>query len=695
MPEKSLDQIPLTYLKGIGPSLEKKFAQLQIFNLRDLLFHLPHRYEDRTKIHSIDKIKVGEHVLLQGKILSNSIQFGRRRSLVCSITDNTGVISLRFFHFSGGQKTALASEKYVQCYGEVRRGRSGFEIYHPEYKIVDSPGAPLTEDSLTPIYPTTEGMQQSRLRYFINQALEISDSSEDIQDLLPLEIASKFNLCGLTTALQIVHHPPCDSPLHWTSDKFNSGQKRLAFEELLAHQLCMRKSRSNLQEKIAPALRSNNRLINLFLKHLPFKLTAGQQLAFQEISADLNSKVPMLRLLQGDVGSGKTVISALASLHAIDSGFQVGFMAPTEILAEQHFESFMQWFSHLGINVGWLSGKLKGASRSQQLKTLASGDCQMIIGTHALFQDDVEYKSLGLIIIDEQHRFGVHQRLTLKDKARNTALSPHQLIMTATPIPRTLAMSAYADLDSSVIKELPLGRLPIDTAIVSNHRRGEVVKSIRKACAGGNQAYWVCTLIEESEALSIEAAEVTAEQLGKLLPDISIGLVHGRMKPEEKKSVMTNFREKLIQVLVATTVIEVGVDIPNANLMIIENPERLGLAQLHQLRGRVGRSDIQSYCILLYQPPLSTAAKERLSVMRDSADGFYIAEKDLELRGAGQILGTQQTGLMSFKIAEIGRDAYLLDEVKESSELIFEHYPEVAESLIHRWLGERKNYASV
>ena len=403
----------------------------------------------------------------------------------------------------------------------------------------------------------------------------------------------------------------------------------------------------------------------------------------------------MLRLLQGDVGSGKTIISALASLHAIDSGFQVAFMAPTEILAEQHFQSFVQWFSNLGIKVGWLSGKSKGTTRSQQLKTLASGECQMIIGTHALFQDDVEYKSLGLIIIDEQHRFGVHQRLTLKDKAGNTELSPHQLIMTATPIPRTLAMSAYADLDNSIINELPIGRLPIDTAIVSNHRRGDVVKAIKKACTTGNQAYWVCTLIEESEALSIEAAEVTTEQLSKLLPDISIGLIHGKMKPDEKKSVMTNFREKLIQVLVATTVIEVGVDIPNANLMIIENPERLGLAQLHQLRGRVGRSNIQSYCIMLYQSPLSKAAKERLSVMRDSTDGFYIAEKDLELRGAGQILGTQQTGLMSFKIAEIGRDAALLDDVKESSELIFQHYPEVAEMLIHRWLGKRENYASV
>ena len=695
MPEKSLDQIPLKYLKGIGPSLEKKFAQLEIFNLRDLLFHLPHRYEDRTKIHPIGSIKLGEQVLLQGQIVSTSIQFGRRRSLICSVTDNTGVVSLRFFHFSGGQKTALASGKSIQCYGEVRRGRSGFELYHPEYKIVDHTNPALTEDSLTPIYPTTEGIQQSRLRHFINQALEILDSSEEIQDLLPSEIAKKFKLCGLTSALQIVHHPPQNSPLNWTRDEFNSGQKRLAFEELLAHQLCMRKSRSELQERSAPILRSNDRLISLFLKNLPFKLTAGQQLAFQEISADLCNKVPMLRLLQGDVGSGKTIISALASLHAIDSGFQVAFMAPTEILAEQHFQSFVQWFSNLGIKVGWLSGKSKGTTRSQQLKTLASGECQMIIGTHALFQDDVEYKSLGLIIIDEQHRFGVHQRLTLKDKAGNTGLNPHQLIMTATPIPRTLAMSAYADLDNSIINELPIGRLPIDTAIVSNHRRGDVVKAIKKACTTGNQAYWVCTLIEESEALSIEAAEVTTEQLSKLLPDISIGLIHGKMKPEEKKSVMTNFREKLIQVLVATTVIEVGVDIPNANLMIIENPERLGLAQLHQLRGRVGRSNIQSYCIMLYQSPLSKAAKERLSVMRDSTDGFYIAEKDLELRGAGQILGTQQTGLMSFKIAEIGRDAGLLDDVKESSELIFQHYPEVAEMLIHRWLGKRENYATV
>ena len=695
MLHQSLDQISLSRLKGVGPSLEKKFAQISIYNLQDLLFHLPHRYEDRTKVNSISEINLGEHVLLQGEIISSSIQFGRRRSLNCMIRDNTGFVSLRFFHFSSAQKAALNAGKLIQCYGEIRRGRRGLEISHPEYKIVDNFGSELIENSLTPIYPTTEGVQQGRLRYFIQQALEILESFDEVPDFLPSEITKKFGLCGLTTALRFLHRPPVESSLNYTDNAFNPWQKRLAFEELLAHRLCMRKFRSDSLQESAPIFKGNSQLIDNFLENLPFTLTRGQQTAYKEISEDLAKDSPMLRLLQGDVGSGKTVVAALTSLHAINNGYQVALMAPTEILAEQHYQTFIEWFSILGINVGWLSGKTKGSERSKQLQNLAAGDCQLIIGTHALFQDDVHYRSLGLIVIDEQHRFGVHQRLTLRNKAHILKVNPHQLVMTATPIPRTLAMSAYADLDNSIISELPSGRLPVDTAIIPSDRRNEVVKRIKNACGNGNQAYWVCTLIEESDILDSEAAEVTATNLTKQLYGIRVGLIHGRMKPQEKTDVMAAFKQGLIQVLVSTTVIEVGVDVPNASLMIIENPERLGLAQLHQLRGRIGRSSLQSYCILLYQPPLSEVSKHRLSVMRDSNDGFYIAEKDLELRGPGQVLGTQQTGLMSFKVADIARDSSLLEEVKYSSEIIFQDHPNVVEPLIRRWLGDRQNYVNV
>ena len=695
MPNQSLDQIQLTRLKGIGPSLEKKFALLKIYNVQDLLFHLPRRYEDRTKVTYINEIKLGDQTMLRGEIVSSSIQFGRRRSLNCIMHDGTGFISLRFFHFSAAQKKTLATGKLVQCYGEVRRGKSGFEIYHPEYKIADDFKSISIEESLTPIYPTTDGIQQTRLRSFMQQALEILDHFEEIKDYLPPEIMAKFKLCGLTSALKMLHRPPIDSALSWINDGFNPGHKRLAFEELLAHRLCMRKFRNESLQKSAPIFKSNNPLINLFLKSLPFTLTKSQKSAYKEISGDLGKTLPMLRLLQGDVGSGKTVVAALASLHAINSNFQVAFMAPTEILAEQHFRVFLQWFSGLDITIGWLSGKSKGGSRDQQLFELASGSCQLIIGTHALFQDDIKYHKLGLIIIDEQHRFGVHQRLTLRNKALNTTVNPHQLVMTATPIPRTLAMSAYADLDSSLIKELPSGRIPVNTVIMPSQRRDEVAKRIKNACDKGSQAYWVCTLIEESEALESEAAEATTAYLTAQLPDINIGLIHGRMNAKEKAEIMTQFRQGLTKVLVATTVIEVGVDVPNASLMIIENPERLGLAQLHQLRGRIGRSNLQSYCILLYQAPLSEKSKQRLSVIRDSNDGFYIAEKDLELRGPGQVLGTQQTGLMSFKIADLGRDAALLEDIKCSSDIILENHPKLVDPLIRRWLGDSKNYVNV
>lgn len=695
MSNASLDKTPLTKLKGVGPALEKKFKQLEINSVQDLLFHLPFRYEDRTRVTDIGKVQVGEHVQIQGEIVSSNIQFGRRRSLHCVVQDSSGFLSLRFFHFSAAQKQSLATGNQVRCYGEARRGRSGIELYHPEYKLVTDFDELPVEDSLTPIYPATEGLQQARLRNVINQALALIENSPAIKDYLPRDLVENLGLEGLTEAIQLLHKPPIDAPLSWVNAGINPGQKRLAFEELLAHRLCMRKMRNVSNQQRAPQLQADDRQLSQYLKSLAFTLTAAQQRAYQEISQDLSGACPMLRLLQGDVGSGKTVVAALTALHAISSGYQTAIMAPTEILAEQHLLNFEQWFAPLGIKVGWLSGKTKGKARLELLQSLESGQCQLLIGTHALFQDDVAYKKLGLIIIDEQHRFGVHQRLALRDKAASSSINPHQLVMTATPIPRTLAMSAYADLDSSVIDELPPGRTPVNTAIIPSDRRGEVVTRIENACMEGNQAYWVCTLIEESEALQCEAAEATAEKLRAQLPQVEIGLIHGRMKPKEKNEVMSQFKAGKLHLLVATTVIEVGVDVPNASLMVIENPERLGLSQLHQLRGRIGRGKIKSHCILLYQSPLSNAGKQRLTVMRDSTDGFYIAEKDLELRGPGQVLGTQQTGMMSFRVADISRDGPLLDTVKEASDLILQNHADIVEPLIQRWLGQREHYANV
>ena len=695
MPNKPLDLIPLTSLKGVGPSLEKKFIRLGIHNLQDLLFHLPVRYEDRTKLNTISSVKLGDHAQICGEIVSSNILYGRRRSLQCLLQDSTGLIFIRFFHFNATQKESLIPGKKIFCYGEVRRGSKGFEIYHPEYKEIQNLDSILMESTLTPIYPTTEGIQQNRLRGLIKQGLEMLHESDGITDLIPIEISKRYELCNLTEAVKVLHNPPTDLELNMLDYGLNPGQKRLAFEELLAHRLCMRKSRIDVAQDSAAACKVNKELSSKFLKQLPFRLTNSQKYVLKEITEDLVKPTPMLRLLQGDVGSGKTVVAALASLQAISNGFQVALMAPTEILAEQHFQNFSQWYSPIELTVGWLSGKVKGSARQKILKDLKSGTCQLLIGTHALFQQEVNYRKLGLIIIDEQHRFGVHQRLYLRNKAAFANLHPHQLIMTATPIPRSLAMSAYADLDTSVIRELPPGRFPINTVIMSNQKRGEVIERIRAACIGGNQVYWVCTLIEESETLECQAAEATAQNLVKQLPDIKIGLIHGRMRSEEKNKIMADFKKGTIQLLVATTVIEVGVDVPNASLMIVENAERLGLAQLHQLRGRIGRGNNKSHCILLYQAPLSRNSKLRLSVLRDSSDGFHIAEKDLELRGPGQVLGTKQAGLMAFKVADLRRDAQLLDDVKVSSEIIFQNHLEHIDPLIQRWLSHKEEYVNV
>lgn len=695
MTSLQLDQMALTRLKGVGPALEKKFNQLGIYKVQDLLFHLPLRYEDRTRIHKISSARVGATVQLEGEVASSAVQFGRKRSLHVVLTDGSGIISLRFYHFSAAQKNTLSPGTRIRCYGEVRRGRSGMEIYHPEYKVLDAAREEPIADTLTPIYPSTEGLQQGRLRNVIGQALKLLDRAEDLIDYLPAPLAQQFALMPLTQSIRLMHQPPIDAPLSWSTSGSSPGQKRLAFEELLAHRLCMRLYKRRSDQQQAPVLGDHDKLGDRFIESLPFALTGAQQNAIDEISKDLSRHSPMLRLLQGDVGSGKTVVAARTALTAISSQFQVAIMAPTEILAEQHLLNFAQWFEPLGIKVGWLSGKSKGNKRQSQLAELASGECQIVIGTHALFQDDVLFHKLGLVIVDEQHRFGVHQRLALRDKGASAGLHPHQLVMTATPIPRTLAMSAYADLDCSIINELPPGRSPVNTALISSERRDEVIASIKKACEKGNQAYWVCTLIEESDVLQAQAAEATAQQMAELIPGIKVGLVHGRMKSKQKQEVMAEFKANRLQLLVATTVIEVGVDVPNASLMVIENPERLGMAQLHQLRGRVGRGAVQSHCIMLYQTPLSNLGKKRLAVMRESTDGFYIAEKDLELRGPGQVLGTQQTGLMTFRVADIGRDSSLLDSVKQASEQVMTTYPEAIQPLINRWIGDRLEFVNV
>jgi ATP-dependent DNA helicase RecG len=691
---RRLDSMSPARLKGVGPALEKKLAAIGILTLQDLLFHLPLRYEDRTRVSLAARAQLGEYQQFEGEVTSCEIQFGKRRSLRCSLRDSSGSIALRFFHFSAAQKDSLAVGTQLRVYGEVRRGRSSFEIFHPEYKPLSQVSAEVP-DTLTPIYPTTEGLLQPRLRSIIAQAVDLVVGKDSIEDYLPEDLVKRLGLVSLADAILHIHRPPADAFGGWDREAPSPGRDRLAFEELLTHRLSLRRLREDSDSQAAPQFSNNNDQLRGFTAQLPFELTGGQQRAFAEISEDLQRPTPMLRLLQGDVGSGKTVVAALSALSAIGAGYQVALMAPTEILAEQHAINFRQWFEPLGIEVGWHSGKQKGKPRAQQLERVASGECQILVGTHALFQGEVAYAKLGLIIIDEQHRFGVQQRLALREKAAALQINPHQLVMTATPIPRTLAMSAYADLDNSVIDELPPGRTPVNTLIVSNERRDEVVVRIAAACENQSQAYWVCTLIDESEVLQCQAAEVTAEQLAEQLPQVRVGLVHGRMKPAEKAEVMARFKAAEIDLLVATTVIEVGVDVPNASLMVIENPERLGLAQLHQLRGRVGRGSKKSHCILLYQTPLSRNGKERLGVMRESNDGFFIAEKDLELRGPGQVLGTAQTGLMEFRIADIARDAAMLDEVKDAADFVLSRHPDIVDALVRRWLGENIHYANV
>ena len=687
-----LDGVPLTSLSGVGAAIAEKLSRIGIQNVQDLLFHLPMRYEDRTRITPISDVRPESFATIEGYVQHTEVQFGRRPILSVTLSDGTSKIMLKFFNFNAGMKNSLATGVRVKAFGEIKRGRYMAEIHHPEYQIIRNNQPLALAETLTPIYSTTEGLKQASLRKMTEQALAVLQNVQ-VAELLP----EQYNphQYSLKEALALLHRPPPSVSAEVLEKGEHPAQKRLIFEELLAHNLAMQQLRLGVKQQYAEPLTYKSDLKSRFLANLPFEPTNAQKRVIEDIERDLAQPSPMMRLVQGDVGSGKTLVAALAALTSIDNGKQVALMAPTEILAEQHANNFANWLRPFGIEVGWLAGKVKGKARNAQLEAIKNGDVQMIIGTHALFQESVEFHDLALIIIDEQHRFGVHQRLTLREKGAKADHYPHQLIMTATPIPRTLAMTVYADLDTSIIDELPPGRTPIKTVVISEDRRPEIVQRVYQACKNEKrQAYWVCTLIDESEVLEAQAAAAIAEDLQRALPDLRIGLVHGRMKPQEKQEIMAEFKAANIDLLVATTVIEVGVDVPNASLMIIENSERLGLAQLHQLRGRVGRGATASHCVLMYKPPLGKISSKRLQVMRDSQDGFYIAEKDLEIRGTGEILGTKQTGSAEFKVANLMRDRKMIPLVQRYAKQIIVENPPLAEALIKRWLNEKAEYTN-
>jgi ATP-dependent DNA helicase RecG len=682
---------PLTTLGGVGPALAETLGKLGLREVQDLWFHLPLRYEDRTTVVPIADLRPGDRAQVEGIVEHVERGFRFRPQLKVIIGDDSGrPLLLRFFHFRKSQVDLLAKGARLLCFGEVRQGPQGLEIVHPQYQRIEADEQVLVDERLTPVYPTTEGLGPRRLASVISRALAHLPT-DDRLELIPDEIGRPMGLTSLRNALLHVHRPPPDVDLRQLGEGTHPAQQRLAFEELLTQHLTLRRMRAAVKKRKSPALKSAGTLRDQLLASLPFALTKAQSRVSKEVARDLARAHPMLRLVQGDVGSGKTVVAALAALAAIESGYQVALMAPTELLAEQHLRNFRAWFEPLGLEVEWLAGKVQGKARKSALAR-AAGGAHVLVGTHALMQEGVSFAKLGLVIVDEQHRFGVHQRLALRDKGAEGDLIPHQLVLTATPIPRTLAMSAYADLDVSSIDELPPGRTPVQTAALSNERRYDVMERIHAACMEGRQVYWVCTLIEESEQLNAQAAEVAHAELTVALPDLAVGLIHGRMRPREKQAVMDAFKAGELAVLVATTVIEVGVDVPNASLMVIENSERLGLAQLHQLRGRVGRGAIASNCVLLYQNPLSRLARERLQVMRETNDGFRIAEKDLELRGPGEVLGTRQTGQLQFRIADLTRDGHLMPEVQRVAEAMMKAHPARCEQLIARWVGDAARY---
>ncbi|MDU4842930.1 MAG: ATP-dependent DNA helicase RecG [Leclercia adecarboxylata] len=691
MQGRLLDAVPLNSLTGVGAAQSSKLAKIGLHTVQDLLLHLPLRYEDRTQLYQIGDLLPGIYATVEGEVLNSNITFGGRRMMTCQISDGSGILTMRFFNFSAAMKNSLAAGRRVLAYGEAKRGKYGAEMIHPEYRVQGDLSTPEMQETLTPVYPTTEGIKQATLRKLTDQALELLDTCA-IAELLPPELAQ--GMMSLPEALRTLHRPPPTLQLSDLESGQHPAQRRLILEELLAHNLSMLALRAGAQRFHALPLPARNELKDKLLASLPFKPTGAQARVTAEIERDLALDVPMMRLVQGDVGSGKTLVAALAALRAIAHGRQVALMAPTELLAEQHANNFRSWFAPLGVEVGWLAGKQKGKARQAQQEAIASGQVQMIVGTHAIFQEQVQFHGLALVIIDEQHRFGVHQRLALWEKGLQQGYHPHQLIMTATPIPRTLAMTAYADLDTSTIDELPPGRTPVTTVAIPDTRRSDIIDRVRNACQEGRQAYWVCTLIEESDLLEAQAAEATWEELKLALPELNVGLVHGRMKPAEKQAVMQSFKQGALHLLIATTVIEVGVDVPNASLMIIENPERLGLAQLHQLRGRVGRGAVASHCVLLYKAPLSKTAQKRLQVLRDSNDGFVIAQQDLEIRGPGELLGTRQTGNAEFKVADLLRDQGMIPEVQRLARHIHDRYPDQAAALIERWMPETERYSN-
>ena len=695
LPQSAAPELrPVTSLRGVGEALAARLEKLNVATVQDLLFLLPLRYEDRTQVVPMGALSIGDRVVVEGEVQLTEVAFRGRRQLLCRISDGSGSLTLRFFHFSSAQQQALTRGVRIRCYGEIRRSPAGFEIVHPEYRRVGGDSVNAVEEVLTPIYPLTEGVQQGRLRQLTTLALN-EFAGRKLQDWLPPDIASELDMPSLREALEYMHRPPPDASLDLLSTGQHPAQRRLAFEELLAHQLSLRLLRREIRRDPGWPFQTSGKLVEKFLQTLPFSLTGAQRRAWEDIRRDLSQPSPMLRLVQGDVGSGKTVVAALAALQAVEAGFQAAVMAPTELLAEQHARNFLNWLAPLDIQLTTLTSGQPQATRTRSLTDLASGTAHIAVGTHALFQGGVEFKRLGLAIVDEQHRFGVHQRLLLREKGASEGRFPHQLIMTATPIPRTLAMTAYADLDVSVIDELPPGRTPVQTVVVTESRREEIVVRIRDACRQKKQAYWVCPLVEESEQLQAQAAEETARVLAEALSELKVGLVHGRMKPREKDVVMSSFKAGQIDLLVATTVIEVGVDVPNASLMVIENAERMGLAQLHQLRGRVGRGAAASTCVLLYRPPLTEIARERLAVMRATNDGFEISRRDLELRGPGELFGTKQTGLMQMRVADLIRDADLLPQVQAAAELMLEKNEANIAPLLRRWTGTGERFGKV
>ncbi len=712
----ALPLTPHSSLAGLNQGTLDKLAKLNIASKFDLVLHLPLRYDDETHIYPIKDAPVTHDVLIEATVVECDIKYRPRRQLVCYLEDGSGQVVFRFLNFYGSQVKQFAPGTRVRAFGEIRQGFFGAEMVHPRYRLVTE-GAPVAE-ALTPVYPTTAGMGQDTLRKLIARAL----ASEKLDDTLPEVLLKRHKLPKFRDAVYFLHNPSPEISQQELQAREHPAWRRMKFDELLAQQLSMRVHQQRRRGVGAPALRPKGTLVSRLLKDLPFKLTNAQQRAVAQIREDLMKPHPMQRLLQGDVGSGKTVVAAIAALQCVENNYQVALMAPTEILAEQHYRKFSSWLAPLGLEVAWLSGSTKKTLKKQILTSISTGETPVVVGTHALFEDDVQFQNLGLAIIDEQHRFGVRQRLALRLKGTHGAdgkpeagAQPHQLMMSATPIPRTLAMSYYADLDVSVIDELPPGRTPVTTKLVSDTRRDEVIERVRDACVAGHQAYWVCPLVEEIEsdgevapklkgfargragleALQLKAAMETYETLRVAFPELNVGLAHGRLKSDEKSTVMAAFQRNEVQLLVATTVIEVGVDVPNASLMVIENAERMGLSQLHQLRGRVGRGAAQSACILLYRTPLSPMARERLKIIFENTDGFEVARHDLRMRGPGELLGARQSGVPMLRFADLSTDVDLLDAAREAAEMLLAQHPAAARAHLQRWLSGRGDFLKV